>query len=262
MRKRLILLFLTVVVLAAFAADLLLRRGFRANAPVPPWEVKVARGVRNLSIPGEERYRENPAPPSPALLQAGRDSFLSHCATCHGVDGSGKTPVGSSVYPRVPDLRSAPTQRLTDGEIHYIIENGVQLTGMPAWNKSGSEDDIWKLVLFVRSIGPLSADERAQQSAIMASAHYTGSQSCEKCHQEIYARWKKTPMANVVRDPREHPEAISADLASNNVARFTKDQVAFVYGGLWKQRYFTKIGDDYFPLPAQWDFADHSGRPY
>ncbi len=260
--RRLILLFLAIAVLAAFAADLLLRRGFRANAPVPPWEAKVARGVRNLSIPGAEIEKKNPVAANAQLLQEGRDSFLAHCAECHGIDGSGKTPVGSNLYPRVPDLRSAPTQRLTDGEIHYIIENGVQLTGMPAWNKAGSEDDIWKLVLFVRSFGPLSPDERAQQSTIMASAHYTGSQSCEKCHREIYARWKKTPMANVVRDPREHPEANAADLATNNVARLTKDQVAFVYGSLWKQRYFTKVGDDYFPLPVQWDFADHSWRPY
>jgi hypothetical protein len=118
---------------------------------------------------------------------------------------------------------------------------------MPAWNRTGSEDDTWRLVLFVRSFGSLSPGERNQQSAIMASAHYTGSQSCEKCHQEIYARWKKTPMANVVRDPREHPEAITPELATNNVARFTKDQVAFVYGSLWKQRYFTKVGDDFFP---------------
>ena len=259
MRKGLILLFLTIVVLAAFGADLLLRRGFRANAPVAPWEIKVARGVRNLSIPGEERYKTNPVA---ASLEEGRDLFLSHCAACHGVDGSGKTPIGSNLYPRVPDLRSSPTQRLTDGEIHYIIENGVQLTGMPAWSKSGSEDDIWKLVLFVRSLRALSPEERQQQSAIMAAAHYTGSQSCQKCHQEIYARWKKTPMANVVRDPREHPEAITPDLATNNVAKFTKDQVAFVYGSLWKQRYFTKVGDDYFPLAVQWDFANHAWRPY
>jgi mono/diheme cytochrome c family protein len=262
MRKGLILLFLTIAVLVALGADLLLRRGFRANAPVPPWEATLARGVRNLSIPGTEIAKKNPVAANAQFLQEGRNSFLAHCAACHGVDGSGKTPVGANLYPRVPDLRSEPTQRLTDGEIHYIIENGVQLTGMPAWSKAGSEDDIWKLVLFVRNLGPLSPKEREQQSAMLASAHYTGSQSCEKCHQEIYARWKKTPMANVVRDPHEHPEAITPDLANNNVARFTKNQVAFVYGSLWKQRYFTKVGDDYFPLPVQWDFAENSWRPY
>ena len=60
-------------------------------------------------------------------------------------------------------------------------------------------------------------------------------------------------MANVVRDPREHPEAIIPDLTTNTVAPFTLDQVAFVYGSKWKQRYFTRIGDDYYPLPVQWD---------
>jgi len=262
MRKGRILLFLTIVLLAALGVDLVLRRGFRANNAVPPWEAKLARGVRDLSIPGAEAEKKNPVPATTAFLQQGRDSFLTHCAACHGTDGSGKTPVGTNLYPRAPDLRSAPTQALSDGDIHYIIENGVQLTGMPAWSISVSNDDSWKLVLFVRSLGPLSLTERTQQSSTLASGHYTGSQACEKCHQEIYARWKKTPMANVVRDPHVHPEAITADLATNNVAKFTKDQVAFVYGSLWKQRYFTKAGDEYFPLAVQWDFADHSWRPY
>jgi predicted CXXCH cytochrome family protein len=262
MWKGRILLFLIIVLLAAFGADLVLRRGFRANNAVPPWEAKLARGVRDFSIPRADAERKNPVPTTATFLQEGRDSFLTHCAPCHGTDGSGKTPLGTNLYPRVPDLRSAPTQALTDGEIHYIIENGVQLSGMPAWSTSGSRDDIWKLVLFVRSLSPLSPTERTQQPSMMASARYTGSQACEKCHQEIYARWKKTPMANVVRNPHEHPEAITADLATNSVAKFTKDQVAFVYGSLWKQRYFTKVGDDYFPLPAQWDFADHSWLPY
>jgi len=69
-------------------------------------------------------------------------------------------------------------------------------------------------------------------------------------------------MANVVRDPREYPEAIIPDLATNTVAKFSKDQVAFVYGSLWKQRYFTKVGDDYFPLPAQWDVVHKKWLPY
>ena len=63
-------------------------------------------------------------------------------------------------------------------------------------------------------------------------------------------------MANVVRDPREHPEAIVPDLATNPFDKFTKDDVALVYGSIWKQRYFTKVGDDYFVEPAQWDIKN------
>ena len=219
----------------------------------------MATRLRNFAIPGDETKRKNPVASTREELQQGRDMFLNRCANCHGVDGSGRTPIGTSEYPRVPDLRSPETQNLSDGEIHYIIENGVQMTGMPALSGAGSNADSWRLVLFVRSFGLRTQSEEA---AATASAHYTGSQSCEKCHQEIYSHWKKTPMANVVRDPREHPEAITPDLSTNKVAPFTKEQVAFVYGSLWKQRYFTKVGDDYFPLPVQWAFADKSWRPY
>jgi predicted CXXCH cytochrome family protein len=69
-------------------------------------------------------------------------------------------------------------------------------------------------------------------------------------------------MANVVRDPREHPEAIIPDLSTNKIAYFTKNQIALVYGSVWKQRYFTKVGEDYFPEPAQWDVTNHVWRPY
>jgi predicted CXXCH cytochrome family protein len=84
----------------------------------------------------------------------------------------------------------------------------------------------------------------------------------ERCHTKIYESWKKTPMANVVRDPRSHPDAIIPRLATNTVAKFTESQVALVYGSLWKQRYFTKIDGDYFPLPAQWDIGNRAWRPY
>ena len=70
-------------------------------------------------------------------------------------------------------------------------------------------------------------------------------------------------MANVVRDPREHPDAILPDLShSDPLVKFTKEDVALVYGSKWKQRYFTKVGDDYYPLPAQWDVTHKVWRPY
>jgi len=172
--------------------------------------------------------------------------------------------VGRNLYPKPPNLTEPPTQHLTDGQIHYIIAHGVRLTGMPAWGTAhGEQDDAsWKLVLFVLDLRAPSKQEIADAQQTASSAHYLGSKACESCHAEIYARWKKTPMANVVRDPHEHPEAIIPDLATNTVARFSKDQVAFVYGSAWKQRYFEKAGDDYFPLPVQWDITNKKWLPY
>jgi len=95
------------------------------------------------------------------------------------------------------------------------------------------------------------------------SATYVGSSACARCHAPIYDRWKQTRMANVVRDPKEHPDAIIPDLGQPNpLVTFRKDQIAFVYGSKWKQRYFTKVGDDYFPLGAQWDVTHRQWRPY
>src|SRR5471030_3552194 len=92
---------------------------------------------------------------------------------------------------------------------------------------------------------------------------YVGSAACKTCHADLYTRWSKTRMANVVRDPKEHPEAIIPDLTKPDpLLTFTRDDIAFVYGSIWKQRYFKKVGDDYFPLPAQWDVTHKIWRAY
>src|SRR4051812_27427652 len=98
-------------------------------------------------------------------------------------------------------------------------------------------------------------------SLLSAAPAYVGSAACKTCH--VYARWQKTPMANVVRDPKEHPEAIIPDLTKPDpLVKFKKEDIALVYGSLWKQRYFTKVGNDYFPLGAQWDITHGIWRAY
>jgi predicted CXXCH cytochrome family protein len=253
-----------VCVLVAAYATVVIRRGFSATAEPSAVEKVVARAVRNLGIAARARDEQNPVPATPAALDAGRSRFTAQCAGCHGLDGGGNTAMGRGLYPKPPDLRTGATQELTDGQIHYIIENGVRLSGMPAWSHPGARpnDDSWTLVAFIRSLRPLTGDERVVAAQTIKDAHYVGSASCESCHADIYARWKKTPMANVVLDAKEHPEAIIPDLATNTVKKFTKDEVALVYGSIWKQRYFTRIGDDYFPQPSQWDVTHKQWRPY
>ncbi|HKW68646.1 MAG TPA: cytochrome c3 family protein [Terriglobales bacterium] len=259
--KAILLAIAIVATVASIWATLVIQRGFRATAEPSAWEAALARRVRDLAIPTAARRQKNPLQANPQNLEEGRSNFLARCEVCHGQDGSGLTPVGGNLYPRVPDLRAAPTQALSDGEIHYIIENGVQLTGMPAWgnpHQQGS-DESWKLVLFIRSLRPLSRQERTQQATTAAQARYVGSQACEKCHQEIFQHWKKTPMANIVRDPATHPEAVLGDFSH---APFSRKQIALVYGNLWKQNYFTKVGDLYYPLPGKWAIAQRKWIPY
>ena len=263
-RNPILWMILGIGIAGILCVSLLMWSGLRATNAPSRFETAIALAVRNHSIPGRERRQKNPLQGDSAALQQGRELFLARCATCHGIDGGGLTAIGVNVSPRVPDLRQSPTQNLTDGQIHSIIEYGVRFTGMPGQKNAHQEsnEDSWKLVLFVRSLQPLSQEEKKQQAAAIASAHYVGSQACERCHAQIYQRWKKTPMANVVRDPRTHPDAIIPDLSTNTVSKFTLSQVAFVYGSLWKQRYFTKVGGGYAPLPVQWDIGNHTWLPY
>lgn len=193
----------SVLVLAVLGAALIKWRGFRASSAPGAFEISMARSIRDFAIPRAERRRTNPFEGDPVALAQGREVFVAHCAVCHGVDGRGRTPIGANEYPRIPNLRSDPTQRLSDGEIHYIIEYGVQLTGMPGMRGTHSEIDAesWKLVVYIRDFRSPTNKELVIRNHELSTAHYVGSKACEKCHEAIYKRWRKTPMANVVLDP-------------------------------------------------------------
>ena len=124
-------------------------------------EEALARRLRSWSLPSGASQRRNPLTGSPELLQESARHFADHCAACHGNDGSGNTEVGRNFYPPAPDMRLAATQELSDGELYYIIHNGVRWTGMPAWGEPGNENDLdnWKLVFFIRHLPHLTAAE-------------------------------------------------------------------------------------------------------
>jgi len=264
----LVVALIAVVVIVAGAGALYqwLVPGFSSARTEPgPVETSVATWLLHRSVLEQEKARVNPLASDPAEIAAGRDLFGQKCEVCHAYDGGGKTEIGSGEYPRPPALRSMDVGSMSDGEIFYHIRNGIRNTGMPAWQMPDRQ--IWQLVAFIRhlpEVAPLTAQQgTGGQDGPALSANYAGSAACQKCHEDIYARWSKSRMANVVRDPRQHPDAIIPDLSkSDPLVNFSKDDIAFVYGSRWKQRYFTKIGDDYFPEPAQWDVTHKMWRRY
>ena len=161
MRKRTALLSIITLGVAGAAAFgwMTVRRGFSARDNPSVLEAYVAKTVRKLSIPASDRDAKNPFAPTTEVLSEARAHFADHCATCHGNDGSGKTEIGQNLYPKPPDMRLPETQHLTDGEIYYIIHNGIRLTGMPAWGGPGRDDDSWKLVLFIRHLPQMAPQE-------------------------------------------------------------------------------------------------------
>jgi len=262
-----VLAVLVVLALAAAAFYFVILPGLSVARQEPSkLEVAVATYLLQHSVPASAKAAENPlgAKPDPAAIRAGHDLFTQKCEGCHAYDGGGRTEIGGNAFPRTPVLRTLVTS-MTDGEIFYHIRNGIRNTAMPAWNFPDRQ--VWQLVSYLRNLPTVTAREQqdvaGQQASAVLAAHYVGSKACQSCHQDIYARWQKTAMANVLRDPKVHPDAIAADPATAPPElKFAKEDVAFVYGSKWKQRYWKKSGDTYVPLLAQWNFETKKWSKY
>jgi mono/diheme cytochrome c family protein len=170
--KALVRASLAVIVVIAFLVGAIgysiVRRGVSTRTEPSAAEEFLARSMRRLATPREVRAMNNPIEPTAAVLTDALEHFADHCAGCHANDGSGDTEIGRGLYPRAPDMRAAATQRLTDGELFSIIENGIRLTGMPAWSTGTSEGQrsSWALVHFVRHLPKLTDDELSRMEAL------------------------------------------------------------------------------------------------
>lgn len=173
MKKRSLVEVLVIAIVTAGALGVVggayfVIAGVSAKPEPSGLERTLARIVRDIAIGRHARHEANPIPKTDETIAAGRAHFADHCASCHGNDGSGDTEMGRGLYPRAPDMRLAPTQDLDDHELFYIIENGIRLTGMPAWGtgtKSGEEDS-WRLVHFIRHLPQITAEEIEQMEAL------------------------------------------------------------------------------------------------
>lgn len=159
--RALMLVVVVATVVAGLAAYSVARRGLSTRVEPSRVEAIIAGGMRRLAIPTAERTRRNPVERSDAVLDEAMRHYADHCAICHANDGSGDTEIGRGLYPRAPDMRALATQDRSDGELFWIVENGIRLTGMPAWGNGTPDGEraSWGLVHFLRRLPTLTADE-------------------------------------------------------------------------------------------------------
>lgn len=151
-------------VIAIAAAGLILwRRGFEARSDPPEWESDIAMKLHDSAIPARYEKLTSPLPANQIDLVEAGGHYEEHCAACHGDNGNGETKFHGIMNPRPTDLRSDDTQEMSDGELYWVIKNGVRWTGMPAFGKPGDGDEhAWKIVAFVRHLPKLTAAEQQQ----------------------------------------------------------------------------------------------------
>lgn len=159
--KAFVVLLLVFAVTGGIVAYSIASKGLSTRTSPSMVEETIAMTVRNLATPRSVRNQPNPVEPTAAALNGALEHWADHCAACHANDGSGKTEMGRSFYPPSPDMRGARTQSLTDGELFSIIENGIRLTGMPAWGTGTPEGEreSWALVHLIRHLPKLTPAE-------------------------------------------------------------------------------------------------------
>jgi len=131
----------------------LLVAGCKATPP-GKWETSIAtQAKRKLFVRNKEA--NNPLPATVENIAAGKVSFSHYCVACHGLDGQNTgVPFADNMSPPVPSLASKQVQSYTDGQLKWVIDNGIWPSGMPSSKGILTDEEIWSTVLFIRHLPP------------------------------------------------------------------------------------------------------------
>jgi mono/diheme cytochrome c family protein len=140
----------TVFVLFLLYLTLMFLSSCQATAPGDV-ETRLAAEAKKMKIGGKDW--QNPTADSPSVVQTGMEHFQHHCQVCHGLDGHGTgVPFAAKMSPPALDLADKDVQQYTDGQLKWIIENGIRFSGMPGWKGELEDDEMWSIVRFLRHL--------------------------------------------------------------------------------------------------------------
>jgi thiosulfate dehydrogenase len=125
-----------------------------ADSSPPLLERRIATNALDASLNRRAIHLNNPVPASDGSLIDGMKIYTMNCAVCHGTLDNQHSPLEHSFYPPVPQLVLDP---IDDPEWHtyYVVRNGIRYTGMPSWNHTLSDQDMWKVTDFLSRIDKL-----------------------------------------------------------------------------------------------------------
>jgi mono/diheme cytochrome c family protein len=149
------LLWIAVILFALVVVGGIMASQFDLSALPEPGgaETAIATKAKHFLVRRASRVGVPPAPiDTRASIDEGDKLFGTECSECHGNSGRKPTDAGRWMYPRAADLGSADVQKYSDREIFWIVKNGIRLSGMPAFGRVESDERIWNLVHFVRTL--------------------------------------------------------------------------------------------------------------
>jgi mono/diheme cytochrome c family protein len=156
-----------VLLLGIGTAAFVLTGAFDVAATAQPGKLEKQLGELALdrSVARRAPKTSNPVTPSPEVLKAGLAQYRGMCVTCHGAPGVDASVIGIGLNPPAPDLTVKKVQARTDGELFWLVSHGIRMTGMPAFGPTHKDEEIWKIVAFLRHLPELTAEEQAALKA-------------------------------------------------------------------------------------------------
>jgi mono/diheme cytochrome c family protein len=193
-------ILLGFLLVALGAAAVLWTGSFNVAASAAPGKLEesLARMAIDRAVARRAPKTANPMAASPDALRVGLSHYRENCLGCHGASGVDAAEYGQGLNPPAPDLSLPRVLRRTDGELYWIVSNGLRMTGMPAFSPTHNEEELWKMVAFVRHLPELSADEEKSLAA--------GAEGADHHHDEPEmpaAASAPTPVAQ--KTPHTHP---------------------------------------------------------
>lgn len=149
--SRWVFMTLVFVLGLCIAALAIMLHGMKATQPGSIESQVMRRAKHNIFV--GNRQQRNPLIESPGTLADGKEAFSHYCIACHGIDGQNTgVPFADRMSPPVPSLASSEIQSYTDGQLKWIIDNGIWPSGMPASKGTLSDEEIWSIVIYLRHL--------------------------------------------------------------------------------------------------------------
>jgi len=131
-----------------------------ASSPTGKMETRVANFALNQSVAKRAPSKKNPFSGTPDVLKAGLEHYKENCVVCHGAPGVDSGEIGQGLNPPAPELTLPRIQKRPDGELFWIVSNGIRMTGMPAFKPTHKPEEVWKIVAFVRHLEEITPEEQ------------------------------------------------------------------------------------------------------
>lgn len=146
-------------------------------SPPGKWETSaMTRAKHSVFVRGKEN--KNPLADTTQSAENGKVAFSHYCIACHGLDGQNTgVPFADRMSPPVPSLKSASVQSYTDGQLKWVIQNGIAPSGMPASKGILTDNEMWTIVVYLRHL--------PEAGSLGEPAFYSGDESASHCQTAV-----------------------------------------------------------------------------